>query len=29
VLSDMAIKDAPGFEHLVGLAKQQLDTAPA
>ncbi len=26
VLSDMAIKDAPGFEKLVGLAKQQLAT---
>jgi large subunit ribosomal protein L20 len=27
VLSDMAIKDATGFEQLVGLAKQHL--APA
>jgi large subunit ribosomal protein L20 len=26
VLSDMAIKDASGFEKLVGLAKQQLAT---
>lgn len=29
VLSDMAIKDEPGFEQLVGLAKQQLTTVPA
>lgn len=27
VLSDMAIRDAAGFEKLVGLAKQQLVTA--
>lgn len=27
VLSDMAIKDAAGFEHLVGLAKQHLTPA--
>lgn len=27
VLSDMAIRDAAGFEKLVGLAKQQLATA--
>ncbi len=29
VLSDMAIKDAPGFQQLVGLAKQQLTPATA
>jgi large subunit ribosomal protein L20 len=29
VLSDMAIKDAPGFEQLVGLAKQHLAAVPA
>lgn len=29
ILSDMAIKDAAGFAHLVGLAKQQLTPATA
>jgi len=29
VLSDMAIKDATGFEQLVGLARQHLVTAGA
>ena len=29
VLSDMAIKDAAGFEQLVGLAKQHLAPATA
>jgi large subunit ribosomal protein L20 len=29
VLSDMAIKDQPGFQQLVGLAKQQLTPTTA
>ena len=29
VLSDMAIKDAAGFEKLCGLAKQHMTPAPA
>ena len=29
VLSDMAIKDAVGFEKLIGLAKQHQEPAPA
>jgi large subunit ribosomal protein L20 len=29
VLSDMAIRDAAGFEQLVGLAKQHLAHATA
>jgi large subunit ribosomal protein L20 len=29
VLSDMAIKDAAGFEQLIGLAKQHMTPATA